>query len=676
MHRLQESLSLRFAGWILFLIALFTSVFYGCQTLIALPYVNLNSIEDTDAFYLLIKEHEDRLIEYTNCMLSLEQEDLSYVEKQRYQNQMNRIQEEMQQQNTNFRFRLLSWDGSQVVLENVGEGIEEQVQTLFYATFEQGDSALVQESYEISADEVYAVELEPAMAFSDKSNLTQEGLVLCYGVVKPEWMTATDDFSDLQQVFESCQHQFTGYVVASLGTLGIALLLLVYLLWGAGYQPDNNRTLVASWQDRVFLEFWLLLLFVLSICIVSIMLEYEGVVWQMISYMQRGILTGICLGTGALVTGWGYFVALFLRTVVVRCKTKILVQYSLIGRVIRWIYRLIRDFFLGLPLIWKVILGFCGYVACVFMVDYLYPLTEYAPVPGLCLNLVVMLLLCRWAYGFWKVRRGAEIIAAGNLNHRIETERLPADLKRHGEILNNISNGLTCAMDEKMKSERFKAELITNVSHDLKTPLTSIINYVNLLKTTEQTDPKALEYIEVLERKSQRLRKLTEDLVEASKASTGVLKVNRERIGMGQLLDQALGEYEEKLQAKQLQVVCTLPEGESYVYADGRHLWRVIDNLLGNCSKYALEGTRVYIEVERAQGSVSLSIKNISREPLNIPPERLMERFVRGEESRTTEGSGLGLSIAKNLTELQGGTFQLVVDGDLFKAIVTVPQAT
>ena len=227
-----------------------------------------------------------------------------------------------------------------------------------------------------------------------------------------------------------------------------------------------------------------------------------------------------------------------------------------------------------------------------------------------------------------------------------------------------------------MKSERFKAELITNVSHDLKTPLTSIINYVNLLKTTEQTDPKALEYIEVLERKSQRLRKLTEDLVEASKASTGVLKVNRERIGMGQLLDQALGEYEEKLQAKQLQVVCTLPEGESYVYADGRHLWRVIDNLLGNCSKYALEGTRVYIEVERAQGSVSLSIKNISREPLNIPPERLMERFVRGEESRTTEGSGLGLSIAKNLTELQGGTFQLVVDGDLFKAIVTVPQAT
>ena len=227
-----------------------------------------------------------------------------------------------------------------------------------------------------------------------------------------------------------------------------------------------------------------------------------------------------------------------------------------------------------------------------------------------------------------------------------------------------------------MKSERFKAELITNVSHDLKTPLTSIINYVNLLKTTQQADPQAREYIEVLDRKSQRLKKLTEDLVEASKASTGALSVNREKIGMVQLLDQALGEYEERLEGKRLTVVRTLPEGECYVYADGRHLWRVMDNLLSNCAKYALEGTRVYMEILRGKGSVSLSVKNISREPLNVPPERLMERFVRGDESRTTEGSGLGLSIAKSLTELQGGTFQLVVDGDLFKAVVTLPQAS
>ena len=226
-----------------------------------------------------------------------------------------------------------------------------------------------------------------------------------------------------------------------------------------------------------------------------------------------------------------------------------------------------------------------------------------------------------------------------------------------------------------MRSERFKSELITNVSHDLKTPLTSIINYVDLLKATEQTDPTAVKYIEVLDRKSQRLKKLTEDLVEASKASTGTLNVSRDKIGMGQLLDQALGEWAEKLEARNLSVVTTQPEGETWVFADGRHLWRVLDNLLSNCAKYAMEGTRIYLDLVRGKGQVILSVKNISRDPLNVPPERLMERFVRGEESRSSEGSGLGLSIARSLTELQGGTFELAVDGDLFKAVVTLPQA-
>ena len=198
---------------------------------------------------------------------------------------------------------------------------------------------------------------------------------------------------------------------------------------------------------------------------------------------------------------------------------------------------------------------------------------------------------------------------------------------------------------------------------------------MNLLKTTQQTDPKAAEYIEVLDRKSQRLKKLTEDLVEASKASTGVLSVSREKIGMSQLLDQALGEWTEKLEERKLTVVTTVPEGETWVYADGRHLWRVIDNLLSNCAKYAMEGTRIYVEVCRWEGKVVLSIKNISRQPLNTPAERLMERFVRGEESRTTEGSGLGLSIARSLTELQGGAFRLDIDGDLFKAVVSFPEA-
>ena len=172
----------------------------------------------------------------------------------------------------------------------------------------------------------------------------------------------------------------------------------------------------------------------------------------------------------------------------------------------------------------------------------------------------------------------------------------------------------------------------------------------------------------------QQLKKLTEDLVEASKASTGTLAVNREKVGMTQLINQALGEYEEKLESHRLQVVTALPEEESYVYADGRHLWRVLDNLLSNCVKYAMEGTRIYLELQRGHGQVILSVKNISRDALNVPPEQLMERFVRGDQSRTTEGSGLGLSIARSLTELQGGAFELSVDGDLFKATVSLPQ--
>ena len=226
-----------------------------------------------------------------------------------------------------------------------------------------------------------------------------------------------------------------------------------------------------------------------------------------------------------------------------------------------------------------------------------------------------------------------------------------------------------------MKSERFKAELITNVSHDLKTPLTSIINYVDLLKMQGLDSPRAPEYLEVLDRKSQRLKKLTEDLVEASKASTGSLPVHLERLGMVQLFQQAAGEFEERFAQAGLTVVPGLPAEELWILADGRHLWRVIDNLLSNCNKYALPGTRIYADVFRRDGRVVLTLKNVSRQQLNMPAEQLMERFVRGDQARSTEGSGLGLSIARSLTELQGGQFGIEIDGDLFKAAVSFPEA-
>ena len=272
------------------------------------------------------------------------------------------------------------------------------------------------------------------------------------------------------------------------------------------------------------------------------------------------------------------------------------------------------------------------------------------------------------------IRAGTERIVGGEPGFQIDTAGMYRDLREHAEQLNDLGAAIGSAVEERLKSERFKAELITNVSHDLKTPLTSIINYVDLLKKEDIPSPRAREYLAVLDRKSQRLKKLTEDLVEASKASTGSLTVVRERLGFTQLLDQALGEYQEKFEKSGLTLVLTTPDHELYVEADGRHLWRIIDNLLGNCVKYAMPGTRVYLDVKGWDGSVCLSVKNVSKDPLNIPAEQLMERFVRGDLSRTTEGSGLGLSIARSLTELQGGAFRLEIDGDLFKAVVTFPE--
>ena len=247
------------------------------------------------------------------------------------------------------------------------------------------------------------------------------------------------------------------------------------------------------------------------------------------------------------------------------------------------------------------------------------------------------------------------------------------DLRQHAQQLNDLSASIALAVEERLKSERFKAELITNVSHDLKTPLTSILNYVDLLKKTEIQDPKAWEYLDVLDRKAQRLKKLTEDLVEASKASSGVLPVHLEPLDFAQLVQQAAGEYEDRFQKAGLTVVLDPPAGDCNILADGRHLWRVVDNLLGNCCKYALRDTRVYLNLTAWEGQVRLTVKNVSRAPLNVSPEQLMERFVRGDTARSSEGSGLGLSIARSLTELQGGTFQLEIDGDLFKAMVSLP---
>ena len=240
------------------------------------------------------------------------------------------------------------------------------------------------------------------------------------------------------------------------------------------------------------------------------------------------------------------------------------------------------------------------------------------------------------------------------------------------KYLNNISNGLENAVQERMKSERMKAELITNVSHDIKTPLTSIINYVDLLKKEDIANEKANEYINILDNKSQRLKKLTEDLIEASKVSTGNVSLNLEKINIVELIKQAIGEFEDKFQNKNLQIIVNCNENEININADIRYMYRIVENLFSNIYKYALENSRVYIDISIVDGTnVVIEMKNISKDKLNISADELMQRFVRGDRSRNTEGSGLGISIAQNLTELQNGTFELKLDGDLFKVKLT-----
>ena len=289
----------------------------------------------------------------------------------------------------------------------------------------------------------------------------------------------------------------------------------------------------------------------------------------------------------------------------------------------------------------------------------------------MAVDVAVMIFAIRKADGQDRIMDGLKKISDGELQYKIKTDTLTGKQKVMAEYINNIGSGLDAAVENSLKKERMQTELITNVSHDLKTPLTSIINYVDLMKRENPTDPKIQEYLRILDEKSQRLKVLTEDVVEASKASTGNIKLEMNDIDFVEMVQQVIGEFEEKFQEKNLTMMVHFTDEPSIIYADGQRMWRVLENVFGNVVKYAMEGTRVYAEISNRNKKVTFSLKNISAQPLNISADELTERFIRGDVARNTEGSGLGLSIAKSLTELQGGEFKLHLDGDLFKVMIT-----
>lgn len=368
----------------------------------------------------------------------------------------------------------------------------------------------------------------------------------------------------------------------------------------------------------------------------------------------------------------------WLMSITLRLKLHTLWTNTIIYRVLRLCYRLLRKIGHGCSLILRGTPTMKKTVAIavgVVLVDgFFTATTSYGGEADwwffrsvIFLAVVVLLTLsCRRLYD------GGKALAEGDLNHQISLRHLYGPLKDHAEHLNAIGEGMTAAVEQRMRSERMKTELITNVSHDIKTPLTSIINYTDLIEKEPCDNAKITEYAEVLHRQSDRLKRLIEDLVEASKASTGNLDVQMAPCTVNILLGQALAEYEEKLSSSQLELMTGI-EKNLEILADGRRLWRVFDNLMNNICKYAQPHTRVYVTARPVAGRVEIAFKNISNVPLNLTAEELMERFVRGDESRHSEGNGLGLSIARSLTELQNGRMELSVDGDLFKVVLTFP---
>lgn len=295
-----------------------------------------------------------------------------------------------------------------------------------------------------------------------------------------------------------------------------------------------------------------------------------------------------------------------------------------------------------------------------------------------CLDLAFGILVYRNTKDRQRIVKGIEKIKEGDLNYKVDENHLHGDNLALAQAVNRIGEGIRTAVETSMKDERLKADLITNVSHDIKTPLTSIINYVDLIKRENIENEKVKGYIEVLDTKSQRLKQLTDDLVEASKISSGTIALHWEKINLVELVNQTLGEFSEKFEQKQLVPVIRTSHNSLYIEADSRRIWRVVENLFNNIFKYALEGTRVYMDMnaytdENGTDYVELALKNISAQLLNVKAEDLTERFIRGDVARSTEGSGLGLSIAKNLTEAQNGKFEIRLDGDLFKVILTFP---
>lgn len=471
------------------------------------------------------------------------------------------------------------------------------------------------------------------------------------------------------------------------GALLLGVFLFVTLMWAAGRRPSDDELHPAIFEKIPY--------DVICGAVVALLIgmayysDRIAGIGELIGFAVTGgvaisMLPGLSMGFASRIKRHVlvkntliYVVGLFIYKIL---------KFLLVGvyKILKSIWRWLKNIFIGIgrafsekSITWKAVV-IIGGITLIELVYLLYSMDSvhktHLVFMGFIIEKLILVPACFYVIVMLRrLQKSGEMLAAGELSYVTDTSKLIGDFKKHGENLNNISIGMSKSVQNSIKSERMKTELITNVSHDLKTPLTSIINYATLIGAEQSENPRINEYSEVLVRQSDKLKRLIEDLVEASKASTGNLEVNLEPCDAGVFISQVSGEFDDKFAKAELKAITKVPDYEVRILADSRRLWRVFDNLLNNICKYSMPGSRVYITLETDESNAIFTFKNTSKTELNISADELLERFVRGDSSRNTEGNGLGLSIARSLVELQKGKMDIEIDGDLFKVKITLP---
>ncbi len=449
------------------------------------------------------------------------------------------------------------------------------------------------------------------------------------------------------------------------------MTIIIYLIWSIGHEKEKEGICLGS-IDNIPYELMLfgvgcIVVFFSALAIFAIN-SFNDLFINLI--IAIGILSYLAIYVSLLVA-----VVTTIRRIKAKKFWKSFLIYKIGIRVIAFSKNIIRTFTEQIDekgkkgMTRKTIIS---YIA--FLIVTLILITWCDTFFGVVLTIVFWVWTCykllEYNKQVTKIRNALNDIYEGKKDVYLNEEELKGVLKEMARYINDIAGGFSNAIEQSLKSERLKTELITNVSHDIKTPLTSIINYVDLLKKEEFQNKQIEQYIAILDAKSQRLKKLIEDLVEASKVSSGNVKLNIETINLKELIHQSIGEFEDRFEKKNLNLDISMPEEVVTLQADSRYMYRIIENLFSNITKYAMENSRVYISLKKENGKIEISMKNVSSQKLNISAEELKQRFVRADKSRYTEGSGLGLSIAESLTEIQGGKFEIYIDGDLFKVIL------